>query len=67
MTLTITLAAACVALALAVLCGWLGARPPDPTRGPRLVPWRMLMLISAAGVLALLVHAANLLRVKDGG
>jgi hypothetical protein len=67
MTLTVTLAGAAAALALAVLCGWLGARPPDPKRGPRLVPWRMLMLVSAAGVLALLVHAVNLLRVKDGG
>ena len=67
MSLTVTLAAASLALALAILCGWLGARPPDPKRGPRLVPWRMLMLIAAAAVLALLVHAANLLRVKDGG
>ncbi len=67
MSLTATLAAAAVALALAILCGWLGARPPDPKRGPRLVPWRLLMLIAAAAVLALLVHAANLLRVKDGG
>jgi len=67
MTLTVTLAAAAIALALAILCGWLGARPPDPKRGPRLMPWRFLMLVSAAGVLAFLVHAANLLRVKDGG
>ncbi|ESQ77190.1 hypothetical protein [Asticcacaulis sp. AC402] len=32
-----------------VLAGWLGARPPDLRRpGPRMVPWRFVMLLSAA-------------------
>ncbi len=32
---------------LTVLFGWLGARPLDVRKGPRMVPWRFLMLLSA--------------------
>jgi len=49
------LAAACAAAA--VLCGWRGARAPDPLRGPRLIPWRFLMVLSGAGAVLLLVAA----------
>ncbi len=48
--LTLTLAGGFVAMA--VFAGWRGARPPNPHRGPRLVPWRFLMLLAAVGVLA---------------
>ena len=34
----ITLALAAAFTGLTVLCGWRGARLPDPSRGPRLVP-----------------------------
>jgi hypothetical protein len=47
--LTIGLAAGLAALA--AFAGWRGARPPDPRRGPRLMPWRMIMLLAAAGFL----------------
>lgn len=50
------------ALALAVLFGWLGARPANPLRGPRLVPWRFLMLLSFLGLVLCLVHVVALLR-----
>ena len=33
--------------ALAVFAGWRGARLPNPRRGPRLIPWRWIMLLSA--------------------
>jgi hypothetical protein len=46
--------------ALAIGCGWMGARPPDPHRGPRLVPYRFLMLLGGAGVLLMLIHLASL-------
>lgn len=40
--------------ALAAFAGWRGARPPNPMKGPRLVPWRAIMVFSAAAaVLAL--------------
>jgi hypothetical protein len=62
--LTLALAAAC--LAFAVLCGWRGGRPPDPSRGPRLVPWRLLMVLSAGGALPFVVHLVNLLGMNTG-
>lgn len=64
LTLTFWLAAACLTLAL--FAGWRGARPPDPLRGPRLVPWRFLMTLAACGLLVLAVHLVNLLGVNTG-
>ena len=65
-TLPVTLAAALAGALLAALFGWLGARPPDLRRGPRMAPYRFLMLLAAAWVLLTLVHAANLLGVTTG-
>ena len=47
--------------ALAVFAAWRGARPPNPHRGPRLAPWRFIMLRSAAVLLFLLGHAVRML------
>jgi hypothetical protein len=66
MDLGMTLAVAAGAAALAALFGWLGARPADPIRGVRMVPWRFLMCLAAAVVLIMLVHLANLMGVKTG-
>ena len=66
MTLSTTLALAAGFLALAVFAGWRGARPPDFTKGPRLIPWRGIMVFAAAGCLLFLVHAANLMGVQTG-
>jgi hypothetical protein len=66
MDLPLTLSIAAGLLALAVFAGWRGARPPNPHRGPRLMPWRFLMLLAAAGLLAMLVHAVNLLGLTTG-
>ena len=65
-TLPVTLFSAAVGIGLTVLCGWRGARPPDVVRGPRLVPWRFLMLLSAAWVLLMVVHLFNLMGVETG-
>ncbi|MBX3476989.1 MAG: hypothetical protein KF910_05245 [Brevundimonas sp.] len=46
--------------ALALFAGWRGARPPDPHRGPRMIPWRFIMLLSAAAVMLLLTHLGSL-------
>jgi hypothetical protein len=64
LSLTISLLGAC--MALTALCGWRGARPPDPLRGPRLIPWRVLMLLTAGCALPLLVHLVNLLGLQTG-
>lgn len=62
MALVPTVILAACALALTVLFGWLGARPANPLRGPRLVPWRFLMLLAFLGLVLTLVHLAALLR-----
>ncbi len=62
MSLDLTEMLAGAALALTILFGWLGARPARLTRGPRLMPWRFLMLAAFASMVALLVHIVNLLR-----
>ena len=41
--------------------GWRGARIPDPSKNPRLIPWRPLMVLAAAAVFFLVVHLAALL------
>ena len=43
-----------------IFCGWRGARPPDPFKGPRLMPWRFLMVGAAAIAMLLLIHLATL-------
>jgi hypothetical protein len=62
--LTLALAAACAAAA--ALCGWRGARAPDPRRGPRLIPWRALMMLTAAFAMLFVVHLVNLLGMTTG-
>ena len=66
MDLNLTLALTAASAALAVFCGWRGAQPPNFARGPRLAPWRLLMVTLGAVALLLLVHAVNLLGVSTG-
>ena len=47
------LALAAAFAALAVFAGWRGARPPNLMRGPRLIPWRLIMVTSAAAAILL--------------
>jgi hypothetical protein len=54
MDATLTLYLAGAALLAAVFCGWRGARPADPNRGVRLMPWRPLMVGCFAAFLVLL-------------
>lgn len=61
MDLTVTIATCAGLLTLAVTAGWMGARPPNPHRGPRMVPWRFIMLLAAAGLLADLTWLASVL------
>jgi hypothetical protein len=63
---TATLILAVAALALTALFGWAGARPPNVRKGPRIVPYRFLMLITAAVAILLIVHLINLAGVRTG-
>lgn len=60
MSLTTTLILLGVAVAVMVFCGWRGARPPDPRKGPRMMPWRFLMIGAAAVAMLLLIHLTTL-------
>lgn len=62
---TLSLLAAC--LAAVVFTGWRGARPPDIAKGPRMMPWRFLMLLFGALTFFLLIHVATLLGVQRPG
>lgn len=66
MGIELTSALLAAATLLAVFSGWRGARKPNPARGPRLIPWRALMLTSAAMAVLMLVHLVNLLGVTTG-
>jgi len=58
-SLTLTLLAA--AIAIAAFSGWRGARPPDLSKGPRMMPWRFIMLVAGAFSFLLLIHLASVL------
>jgi len=62
--LTFWLLSACLAAAL--FAGWRGAQPPNPFRGPRLAPWRFLMILAACAAFVLVVHLVNLAGLKTG-
>jgi hypothetical protein len=66
MSFPITLGVIAALAALAAFSGWRGALPPDLIRGPRLVPWRLIMVSAAAGVLVFTVHLVNLLGITTG-
>ena len=66
MDLTTTAVDALIDLAVTLFCGWRGARPINVLRGPRLMPWRVLMLGGAVVTLLLAAHILNLLGMKTG-
>ena len=65
MTLPITFALLLASIALTVFCGWRGARPRDYSK-PRMIPWQLLMLISAAFCLVMIVGVLNELGITTG-
>jgi hypothetical protein len=62
----ITLLAILLSAGLAAFAGWRGARPPDLVKGPRMIPWRPIMVASATALLVFVVHLVNLLGVTTG-
>lgn len=67
MPLTPTLILLVVCLAVTVFTGWRGQRPPDLTKGPRMAPWRFLMLLFGAISFLLAVHLAALFGITHPG
>jgi hypothetical protein len=64
MDLIVTTALLAFSIALMVFFGWRGARPPDIRKGPRLVPYRLLMLLMAGAILVLVTHEVSFLGLK---
>lgn len=62
MSLTLTLILLAVGVAVTVFAGWRDAQLPDVAKGPRLVPWRFVMLLGGAFVFLLLMHLGTLAR-----
>lgn len=67
MTLIPTLTLLVVCILAVVFTGWRGARPPDVAKGPRMMPWRFLMLLFGALTFFLLIHVTTLLGVQRPG
>ena len=61
MSPSLTLVLLAAASAVAVFSGWRGARPPDLMKGPRMMPWRVIMLVAGALAVLLLIHLASTL------
>ncbi|RYG10187.1 MAG: hypothetical protein EON96_17120 [Caulobacteraceae bacterium] len=61
MSLTLTLGLIAAVLAFTAFAGWRGAQPLNVLKGPRMAPWRFLMLMGAAVLMLLLIHLATLL------
>ncbi|MGO4411152.1 MULTISPECIES: hypothetical protein [unclassified Brevundimonas] len=61
MSPSLTLILLAASSAVAVFSGWRGARPPDLAKGPRMAPWRFIMLAAAALAVLLLIHLASVL------
>lgn len=66
MTLPATLALFAATAAITIFAGWRGARPPNPLKGVRMAPWRLIMVLSAAAALIFFVHLVNLLGFQTG-
>ncbi len=61
-----TVAIMILALAFSAFCGWRGARPWDIRKGPRMMPWRFLMMVGVVVVILMLVHLLNISGVQTG-
>ena len=66
MSLRLTLLLAASLLGITFFAAWRGARAPDPLKGPRMVPWRLLMLLAAALAMLMMAHLANLAGLSTG-
>ena len=62
----LTLALLGAGLGVLALAAWRHGRPPEPAKGPRMIPWIMILLVAATWSLVMLVHLANLLGFHTG-
>ncbi len=63
-SLTTALSLCGAAIVLAAFCGWRGAQPVNPRKGPRLIPWRALMVIFAFAAVLAIWEVGQVLHIK---
>jgi hypothetical protein len=61
MPMTQTLILMATLAGLTLFAGWRGSLPPNLVKGPRMIPWRPLMICFAAGTAMMGAHLAALL------
>lgn len=49
--------------ALAGFAGWRGARPPNPMKGPRMIPWRPIMVLAATAAILCVASAERMIGI----
>ena len=51
-------------LGVLALAAWRHGRPPEPEKGPRMIPWMLIVLVAAlAGIVGLAIATASVLGV----
>jgi hypothetical protein len=60
LSLAPTLTGLALCLGLFFIARWRSGQPVRPERGPRLIPWTLIAIISAAMCVALVVHLVEL-------
>ncbi len=64
LTLPLTVILTIVSGLFTALFGYMGTRPMNPHKGPRMVPWSLLMLLFFTATLFLIVHLLNLVGIQ---
>ena len=67
MDIATTLSGLIACVGMAVFSGWRGAQAPNPAKGPRLIPWRFLMVLTATVAVLFAAHALTLTGIKPAG
>lgn len=62
----LTLALALLGLAITAFAAWRHGRPANPAKGPRMIPWILILLTGATFTLVMVIHAVNLLGIHTG-
>jgi hypothetical protein len=67
MTISTSVSLGLALAAIGLFAGWRGARPPNPLKGPRMAPWRFIMLLAAAGAMMFLFSALRMAGINPPG
>lgn len=66
MSLPLTLSLMALAAIIFGLSAWRAGRPWNPMRGPRMIPWTVIAILTGAFFLLLLAHLYSFAGVETG-